>query len=189
MRGSVAVQRDHPRGSMLCCRMEKEPLGGGHITPFAQEKINGLTLFIDRAIQVNPFALYLDVGFIHSPGVAHNPRVLVPALFKVRHVALHASQDGRVSQNDSALGHHLDQVPGAEFERQVPPDAKDDNSLVKMPTLEEILRRGRFCHSSRYRRKLSLSSLHQNPPYILHYKRPKRLFSPSDHRLRFLFFV
>jgi len=42
---------------MLCCRMGKEPLGGGHITPFAQEKINGLTLFIDRAIQVNPFAL------------------------------------------------------------------------------------------------------------------------------------
>ncbi len=86
--------------------------------------------------------------------------------FKVRHVALHPSQDGRVSQNDSALGHHQDQVPGAEFERQVPPDAKDDNSLVKMPTLEEILRRGRFCHSSSYRRKPSLSSLHQNHHYF-----------------------
>jgi hypothetical protein len=31
-----------------------------------------------------------------------------------------------------------------------------------MPTPEEFLRRGRFCHSSRYRRKPSLSSLHQN---------------------------
>ena len=31
-----------------------------------------------------------------------------------------------------------------------------------MPTLEEILRRARFCHSSRYRQKPSPSSLHQN---------------------------
>jgi hypothetical protein len=81
---------------MLFRRMGKEPLGGGYVTPFAQEKINGSTLFIDRAIQVDPLALYLDVGFIHAPGVAHRPRVLVPALFKVRHVPLHPSQDCRM---------------------------------------------------------------------------------------------
>jgi hypothetical protein len=57
------------------------------------------------------------------------------------------------------FGHHLDQVPGAEFERQVPPDAKGDYSLVKMPTLEEILRPSRFCPSSRYRRGPSLVHL------------------------------
>ena len=39
-----------------------------------------------------------------------------------------------------------------------------------MPTLEEILRRGRFCHSSRYRRKPSLSSLHQNRKKLLAYQ-------------------
>src|SRR6266436_8601365 len=162
MRGSVAVQRDHPRGSMLCRRMGKEPLGGGYITPFAQEKINRSTLFLDRAIEVNPLALYLDVGLIHAPGVAQSPRILVPALFKVRHVALHPAQDGRMSQGDAALGHHLDQVTGAELECQVPPHAQDNNFLVEMPTPEEFLHRGRFCHSSRYRRKPSLSSLHQN---------------------------
>src|SRR5271165_7024854 len=89
MRGCVAVQRNHPRGSMLFRRIGEEPLGGGYITPFAQEKINSSTLFIDRAIQVNPLALYLNVGLIHAPGVAHSPRVLVPALFKVGHVPLH----------------------------------------------------------------------------------------------------
>jgi hypothetical protein len=167
MRGGVAVQRDHPRGSMLCRRMGKEPLGGGYITPFAQEKINRSTLSIDRAIEVNPLALYLDVGLIHAPGVAHSPRILVPALFKVRHVALHPAQDGRMSQGDAALGHHLDQVTGAELECQVPPHAKDNNFLVEMPTPEEFLRRGRFCHSSRYRRKPSLSSLHQNRTFDL----------------------
>ena len=59
MRSGVAVQRDHPRGSMLSRRLGKEPLGGRYITPLAQEKINRSTLLIDRAIEVNPLALYL----------------------------------------------------------------------------------------------------------------------------------
>ena len=79
MRGGVAVQRDHPRGSMLFRRIGEEPLGGDYIAPFAQEKINSSALFIDRAIQVNPLALHLNVGLIHAPGVAHSPRVLAPA--------------------------------------------------------------------------------------------------------------
>src|SRR5271165_161827 len=44
-----------------------------------------------------PIDLYLNLGLIHAPGVAHRPRVLVPALFKVRHVPLHPSQDSRMS--------------------------------------------------------------------------------------------
>ncbi len=46
---------------MLSRRMGKEPLGGRYITPLAQEKINRSTLLIDRAIEVNPLALYLNV--------------------------------------------------------------------------------------------------------------------------------
>ena len=85
-------------------------------------------------------ALYLiDVGLIYAPGITHRQGVLVPALFKVRHIPLHPSQDGRMNQGNAALGHHLDEVTGAEFERQVPPDAQDDDFLVEMPTLEEIL--------------------------------------------------
>jgi len=82
---------------MLFRRTAKELFGGGYATPFTQEKINGSTLFMDRAIQVNPLTLYLNVGLIYTPGVAHRPRVLVPALFKVRHVPLHPSQDSRMS--------------------------------------------------------------------------------------------
>jgi hypothetical protein len=124
---------------MLFRRIGEETLGGGYITPFAQKKINGSTLLIHRAIQVNPLALYLNVGLIYSPGITHRQCVLVPALFKVRHVPLHPSQDGRMNEGNAALGHHLDEVTRAEFERQVPPDAQDDDFLVEMPTLEEIL--------------------------------------------------
>jgi hypothetical protein len=77
--------------------MGKEPLGGRYITPLAQEKINRSTLLIDRAIEVNPLALYLNVGLIHAPRVTHGPCMLVPAFFKVRHVPLHPAQDGRMS--------------------------------------------------------------------------------------------
>src|SRR5271165_3605657 len=68
-----------------------------------------------------------------------------------------------------ALGHHLDEVTGAELECQVPPHAQDNYLLVEMPTPEEFLCGGRFYHPSRYRRKPSLSSLHQNHP--LHVRR------------------
>ena len=51
MRGGVGVQSNNPRGFMLFRRMGKEPLGGSHIMPFAQEKINRSTLLIDRAVR------------------------------------------------------------------------------------------------------------------------------------------
>jgi hypothetical protein len=70
-----------------------------------------------------------------------------------------------MSQGDAAFGHHLDEVTRAELECQMPPDAQDNNFLVKMPTLEEILRR----NGVRDLRPLSpctdlFKRLHQNRP-------------------------
>jgi hypothetical protein len=59
MRGGIPIQGDHPRGSMLFSRAGKEPLSGGHITPFAQEKVDGSTLLIDGAIEVDHWPLTL----------------------------------------------------------------------------------------------------------------------------------
>jgi hypothetical protein len=91
--------------------------------------------------------------------------------FKIRHVALHPPQDRRMSQQDAALGHHLDEVTGTELKRQVPPHAQHDYLLVKMPPFEEILCRGRFRHPGRYGSASVFSSLHQNPPSRLHSRR------------------
>jgi len=73
------------------------------------------------------------------------------------------AQDGRMSQCDAAFGHHLDEVTRAELKCQIPPDAQDNNFFVKMPTLEEILRR----NGVRHLRPLSpctdlFKRLHQN---------------------------
>jgi hypothetical protein len=68
-----------------------------------------------------------------------------------------------MSQQDAALGHHLDQVTGTELESEVSSHTQNDDLLVEVPPLEQILCRGRFCHAGRYRREPSFSSLHQNP--------------------------
>ena len=67
-----------------------------------------------------------------------------------------------MSQQDAALGHHLDQVTGTELESEVPSHTQNDDLLVEVPPLEQILCGGRFCHAGRYRREPSFSSLHQN---------------------------
>src|SRR5271166_472042 len=66
----------------------KEPLGCGDVPALAQEKVDRSTSFIHCAIEVHPLAFDLDIGLVHTPGVAHRSRILVPALFKVRHVPL-----------------------------------------------------------------------------------------------------
>ena len=75
-------------------------------------------------------------------------------------------KNGRMGQPDSALGHHLDQVAGAEFKGQVPPHAQHDDLLVKMPPLEEILCRGRFRHPGSYRSIPSFSSVCTRTPTL-----------------------
>src|ERR1700758_5157557 len=157
MRGGIPIQGDHPRGSMLFRRPGKEPLSGGHITPFAQEKVDGSTLPIDGAIEVDPLATNLNISLVYAPGIADRPRITVPALLKFRDIPLHPPQNGRMGQGDAALGHHLDEIAGAELKRQIPPHAQDDDFLVKVPPFEEILCRGRFRHPSRYRKTPSVS--------------------------------
>jgi hypothetical protein len=139
---------------MLFRRPRKEPLSGDYITPFAQdqEKIDGVALFVDGAIEVHLLTTDLDISLIYAPGVADRPRITAPAFLKFRDITLHPPQNGRVGQDDAALGHHLDEIAGAELKRQIPPDAQDDDFLVKVPPLEEIPCRARFDHANRYRR-------------------------------------
>jgi hypothetical protein len=84
---------------------------------------------------------------------------MIPALFKLRDILLHPPKNSRMGQSDATFRHHLDEVTGAELKRQIPPDAQDDDFLVKVPPFEEILCRGRFRHPSRYRKTPSVSTV------------------------------
>ena len=49
-------------------------------------------------------------------------------------------------KGNAPLGHHLDQVTGAELEGEIPSYAEHDDFLVKVPALKELLCRGGFRH-------------------------------------------
>src|SRR5258708_1524926 len=46
---------------------------------------------LSTARQRYPLAAHLEISLIHSPRIAHRPRIMVPAFLNVRHVALHES--------------------------------------------------------------------------------------------------
>ena len=72
---------------------------------------------------------------------------------------MHLPKNSRMGQSDATFRHHLDEIAGAELKRQIPPDAQDDDFLVKVPPFEEILCRGRFRHPSRYRQTPRVSTV------------------------------
>jgi hypothetical protein len=67
-----------------------------------------------------------------------------------------------VRQDNSALGHHLDQISRAQFETQVPPYTKQDDFLIEMSSFEKLQWRG--CgHSAIIAPRNLFYCLHQNP--------------------------
>ena len=59
MGGGIAIKRDLLRDSALLDRLLQEPLRRGNIPLFTQEKVNGLSLGIDPAIEIGPLPLNL----------------------------------------------------------------------------------------------------------------------------------
>src|SRR5262249_13681722 len=132
MRRRIGVERDHARRSIVPDCSLKETFSRGHISPFAQPKVHCSPVFVDRSIQVGPLSLYLDIGLVTPPGTIHVSAVAAPALFELRNIALHPTQNGGVSQKNSPFRHHPDQVSGTQLEAQVPADTKHNNFLIEM---------------------------------------------------------
>jgi hypothetical protein len=129
------MERD--KASLPDCSV-KETFGSGDISAFAQQKVHRSAVFVDRSIQIGPSALHLYIGLVTSPGTINISGVAAPALFELPNIALHPAQDRGVTQDNSAFGHHPDQVSGAQLETQVPPDTKHNNLLIEMSSFEKI---------------------------------------------------
>jgi hypothetical protein len=66
-----------------------------------------------------------------------------------------------VRQDNSALGHHLDQISGAQFETQVPPYTNHNDLLIEVSPFEKLQRRG--CrHCAIIAPRVLFHCLHQN---------------------------
>jgi len=135
----VAIKRDGPRQSALALERPPEKGFGCRDIPLgAEHKIDRLSLFVDRTIEVSPAAFDLYVGFIDPPGGASSACEAVPPLFEFRDIARNPAHDRRMGQGNSALRHHFHEISKAELEPQIPADAEDDDFPVKMAALEKI---------------------------------------------------
>ena len=103
---------------------------------FTQEKVNGVSCFIDTAIEIVLLPPDLDVSLVDTSGSPYRPGVTLPVLLKLRDVALDPVNNSRMCYVNTSLGHHRPHVSIAQFIREVPLCAKDEDFPIKGATLE-----------------------------------------------------
>src|ERR1700678_1553514 len=97
MRGVIAIEGDLMGQSPLAPeRPSEERLGGGAVPLGAQQKIDGLSLFVDRTVEIGPSSFDFDVGFIDAPGPTHRADEETPTSLEFRDIALDPAHDCRV---------------------------------------------------------------------------------------------
>ncbi len=91
----MAVQRHLARPAIEIRgeRLAKERLCRRNAAVRAKEKVDRLSLLVDRSIEVMPFASNGNVRLVGAPGTTDGPRESVPALLKCRHVPGYPSED------------------------------------------------------------------------------------------------
>jgi hypothetical protein len=80
--GLTAINRDLLRYAMAADSLSEEPSGSPFVALLGEEKIDGLAGLIDRAIEIAPLALDLDVRLVHPPTAPHRALPPVKRLFQ-----------------------------------------------------------------------------------------------------------
>src|SRR5207244_2556204 len=146
-----------------------KPLCGLLVTLLREEEIDGLALFIHRAIQIAPLTLHLDVGFIHPPTDPDRPLVAVECLLQLRAVLHDPPVDRGVIDLHPAFLHEFFDVACAQWVRYVPADPHENDLFGEMRPFETDCHRrspqlatwvgGRDHTTNRLKRKLATEPL------------------------------
>src|SRR5262245_66485370 len=96
MGGSISVKSNLLRNSALLDRLLQKPLRRSNIPLFTQVKVNRLPLYIDPAVEVDPFSFKLDVSFVDAPRRAHCSSKAPPPFFEFRYIPSHPPHDSRM---------------------------------------------------------------------------------------------
>src|SRR6266403_472177 len=101
----MAVQRHLARPAIEIRgeRLTKERLCRCKSAVTAKEKVDRLSLLVDRSIEVMPFASNGNVRLLGAPGSTDGPRESVPALLIFWHVPGYPSEDCHAGLRDSVL--------------------------------------------------------------------------------------
>src|SRR5450755_1050428 len=117
-------------------RLEEETFGRLSIARRAQEKLQRVSLGIDRPVEVHPAFADFDVGLVHLPGVVGGSQMRSASLLQFLGIALAPAVDRRMIHVQSPLPHHLFEVAIAERIPQVPAHAQQDDLGFKMTPFE-----------------------------------------------------
>ena len=113
---------------MLSNGFLEEVPGGLLVAVGGEQDVDGLSLLVDRAIEVFPLTLNLNVGLIHPPARADG--VFPPFLesrLQLRGELLNPAINAGMIHVDAPLGHPFFQVPVAQWIREVPTDTGQDD--------------------------------------------------------------
>jgi hypothetical protein len=88
-----------------------------------EEEVDRVAPFVDRPVQVGPFAPNLDVGLIQTPArIKASPPEPAQPLLHLRRIALHPAIDGRVIDIDATFRQHFLEIAVADAVPAVPAD-------------------------------------------------------------------
>jgi hypothetical protein len=79
--GVTAVNRNRLGDAMPADGLLEKPSCRLFVAMFGEQKVNGLPVFVDGAIEIAPLALHLDVCLVHPPAAPHRALTPVKRLF------------------------------------------------------------------------------------------------------------
>ena len=107
--GWVFVHRNHAGrdGVRRPERFGEKALGGLGIAGRTEEKLQGVSVRIDRALQIHPGSFHLDLRFVDAPGVGRGLQMRSAASVQFGSQALNPAVDGAVIDSQPPFSHQL----------------------------------------------------------------------------------
>src|SRR5215470_13623239 len=134
--GRTPVNGDLLRHAVAANRLRQNPLSGLLVTFLGEEKVDGLTRFIDGAIEIAPLALHFDVGLVHPPTDPYRTLAPVKRLFQQRTIFDGPPVDGGVIDINPTFCHEFLDMACAERIRHIPPHPHENDLFGEMGPLK-----------------------------------------------------
>jgi len=115
-----------------------KPLGRSKITRLAEPELDRSAAAVHRAIEVRPIPADPDVRLVYVPLSSDGPLAQIELLEQLGRVAHDPSMNGRMTDRDTALCHHIFQISQAQTVGQVAPHAQQDDLEIEMASVEHL---------------------------------------------------
>src|SRR4030095_2900502 len=114
----------------------QKPQRGRCVPVLGEQKVNGLAMFVHRAVEIAPLALHLDVGLVHPPADPHWTLAPMKRLFELWTIFDDPPINGGVIHLHSPFLHEFFDMARAQRVRHIPADAHENDVWWEMSPFE-----------------------------------------------------